>query len=518
MKHIQLFSFLLATIFILGSIPAKAQRSQNPKWTEYQYRNSKFPASFYLVGFTSDESTGTETVSELTDRLKSAARTQLIESIHVDIRSMTTTNITNINAETNMYFKQTSVSLTKVELSNLQTDTYYDKKEGIGYAIAYVKKSDVSSYYLNKIENLKEKLNLKIAEAQQLQKANDKQNALITFNQCNNLFREAEAAHTLIIAFEKRSITDPQLHFKTFSEQKQIVQKAIRDLQKNTELSLDDVAFFMAYNIRLMADSIQQPIELNIFTYQDSKMASTFSKRFDMSFEQELVNAGYRIKRNVNPLYNDKPPYTLSGTYWEDGQYIKIIALLRSNTTGESVASVEGLMPAQWLRDRNIDIKPANYNFAFENFVKFNQTNNANGNLQVLMSTNKGDENLVFAENDTLKLYIKANKACYLRLIYHLADGSKVLLLDNYRISNELANQVYEIPQYFVCAPPFGIETLQVNAQTQKFMPLKIQSQYGYDFILGNLDEILENTRGFVPTDSKGGTDEKRLTVTTMQY
>lgn len=111
--------------------------------------------------------------------------------------------------------------------------------------------------------------------------------------------------------------------------------------------------------------------------------------------------------------------------------------------------------------------------------------------------TNKGDENLIYTEGEKLKLYVRINRESYIRVIYHMADGSKVLMVDNYYVGSDKVNTVYELPFEFECAEPFGVETLQLNAQTKAFDALNTTQQYGYDFISEKLNDILVNTRGF---------------------
>ena len=132
--------------------------------------------------------------------------------------------------------------------------------------------------------------------------------------------------------------------------------------------------------------------------------------------------------------------------------------------------------------------------------------------------TNKGDDNLLYTEGEKLKFYVRANKECYLRIVYHLADGQSVLMLDNYYIAENMTNKVVEIPFEFECAEPFGIETLQANAQTVEFQKLLTTRNDGYDFIDESLNDVLLNTRGFKKVVSKDVQKaEKRLIFTTMK-
>ena len=174
-------------------------------------------------------------------------------------------------------------------------------------------------------------------------------------------------------------------------------------------------------------------------------------------------------------------------------------------------------LPIVSLESRGIAYTPENYKQALINMKEFAKDEVKGGNLNIDVYTNKGKENLIFTEGDVLKLFVRANRECYLRFVYHLADGSKVLLLDNYYINRDNVNQVYELPYEFECAEPFGIETLQLNAQGEPFEALNVRSEYGYDFILDDTQTIITKSRGF--KKSKSETDikaEKRLVFTTM--
>jgi len=90
-------------------------------------------------------------------------------------------------------------------------------------------------------------------------------------------------------------------------------------------------------------------------------------------------------------------------------------------------------------------------------------------------------------------------------------------LLDNYMIGPSLVNQVFELPKVFKCAPPYGVELLQVNAQTSLFEPLSTRQQGGYKFITDDLNTIVSKTRGFVPDEEGEAVTEKQITITTLK-
>jgi hypothetical protein len=79
-----------------------------------------------------------------------------------------------------------------------------------------------------------------------------------------------------------------------------------------------------------------------------------------------------------------------------------------------------------------------------------------------------------------------------------------------------MVNRFIELPQKNITAPPFGVETLQLNAQTEKFTPLRINRINNYEYIDEGLEAIVSKTRGFQRLEEGNLAAEKRITVTTV--
>ncbi len=513
-------NFPLLIAVLLVSVPSMAQRKKAPKWVEYDQRESMFPEDKYVVGFASEAYTSFGVPDELEDRLQSDARTELVESIKVNIRSMSTTQMMTQNEQAHSSFRRTSVSLSNIELQGLKTETYFDKKKRQGFAFSYAEKAEISKLYRNKIVSKKARVEQNLNNASTYLQQNDNQSALKSYYSCMPLFREIEEAQTLIMTFEGVSTDAAHLYFKEVNDLKLKANKGVKSLQAAKDLSIDDAAFLIAMGLKYQADSIKREIRLNNFTFQDTKMASIFSKRFTRSLESKLAANDLRVtihKPSMIDNVDESEYYNMVGTYWEEGDKIKIIANIRDMLTRKTVASSEATIDKSYFTNNNISYKPANYDNAIKTLVQFNNEKKPNGGLIVDLSTNKGNDGLIFTEGETMKVFVRVNKACYIRLIYHLADGQKVSLLDNYHISNANANKVIELPEEFECTDPFGVETLQLNAQTEEFTPLVTKEEYGYDFIVEDLKEVLFKTRGFKPKKRLDAKTEKRMIITTMR-
>lgn len=286
--------------------------------------------------------------------------------------------------------------------------------------------------------------------------------------------------------------------------------------------NISEFSKWLSFMMKFQFSNTQDMINLMNFTYQDTRMASQFSKKLTNILEQKLsANAGYKITtKQYLPFVDDKPfKYTISGTYWEEGNNLKMVTVLKDARNQKTIASAENTIPKFVLEKNAVAYKPDNFEKALKDQRIFKTDEIVPSDLNVEIWANKGNENLIYTENDTLALYVRANNKCYLRLIYYLADGSKVLMMDNYYVSPEKVNKIIKLPDEFVCAEPFGAETMVLNAQSEPFVPLMTKEQYGYTFILDDTKQVVMNTRGFkkLNTGKELQKAEQRLLFTTMK-
>ena len=486
--------------------------AQAPDWTNYSMRSNKYPETKYLIGYLAENNYNDEPEQAMLDRLGEYAKDQLVENILVEIQSISTLNILNVNAETQEVFRRNSTSVSNATVAGLKVETYYDSKKKIGYALAYALKTEAIRHYENEVAQNLDQIQTRFTIAKNQMSDGDNQNALKTLFLIQTMLKDIEQSQTMLITLTG-DFDYAGIKRKEINEYKIGVEQQLNAVRNTEQFNLEDAAFYIAYALETQLGNVQQPILVNNFTFQDTPMGSPFSRRLQAAIEQKLVAQGFSIA-----IKSDQPEaLILKGTYWENGSKIKITTILRDRASTSALASAECLLPIVSLESRGIAYTPENYKQALINMKEFAKDEVKGGNLNIDVYTNKGKENLIFTEGDVLKLFVRANRECYLRFVYHLADGSKVLLLDNYYINRDNVNQVYELPYEFECAEPFGIETLQLNAQGEPFEALNVRSEYGYDFILDDTQTIITKSRGF--KKSKSETDikaEKRLVFTTM--
>jgi len=128
--------------------------------------------------------------------------------------------------------------------------------------------------------------------------------------------------------------------------------------------------------------------------------------------------------------------------------------------------------------------------------------------LRVELRTDRLEDGpVIYRFGDKPRLAVRANQPCTLRLIYTMADGEKLLLLDKYPVGGHQVNRWVPLPlELEACAPP-GVEQLLVQAVTDagdsRLPALQVENRdmgggYVMPVIVEPLDKALARTRGMM--------------------
>lgn len=517
--HVKLSVFLVLILTIYTTTThAQNEEKRRPSWAHYETRKARYPASTYVKGFSSAEYRENEPRGDFMNRLKGHARSRLAESIQVEIKSMTTTNMVTENQVTSNYFKQTSLSMAEVKVTGLKTETFFDEEKNEGFAFAFAKRAAITDNYLNQLDLDIAQTAGHLNDAQSFRQQDNTKKALKHYFAGLQKLGTIQEAHGLLMSLNQWNYEHSALRMDTVNSLHQQIEDGIAGIQQSSALTLDGLSYFLAHGLALQMTGLHKPVYISPITFEDKGVASHMSKRLMMQLERDLNEQGIKVTTSNKRFTNQrKEHFLLKGTYWEEKDQLKVILAVKNPAQGQTIASAEGKLPLKWLQENDIAYLPENYQKLQDDLQALNKNEMVSSGLHVALTTNKGNNNPVFSRGDTLELYVKANKPCYLRFIYHLADGARVLMLDNQYINGNKVNELVRIPDKFVIAAPFGGEIMQLNAQTEPFKPLQT-SEYGhYRRIQDDMDKILKNVRGFKPVNDKGGRDETHVTLTTLQ-
>lgn len=501
---------------------------QKPDWATNYGKSPLYPESLYLTGF------GMDKVGRENDRVSSIrraidiARGYLAQNVTVTIQSKSVFSTVEHNEKISSFFSAGVQASSSLEIAGINVDEYFDEDEQISYAFAHVLRDDIARLYTEKELSLEQKIRQHVKLAQSFEQTGPKTKALGEYLSCYPLFDELETTR-VVLSFVRSSLSKtfngPGDAISQYETNRTLIQNAVHALVQRPINSVNDLAWYIAYCLsEQIKDSIFH-VQVVAFNYEDTKMASPFSRLLKVLLENELTKVGKWTPITPVPELSESDlgtrqitdrisssHHVLRGTYWPEKDKIRFIAILSRTADGSLIAGVDAVISDSIVSKIGLSMKSANFEAALRDEELFSHDDAVGRGVRLEIWTNKGHNDLVFSKGETLRVYLRVNMPCYIRFLYHLANGKRVLLLDNHFVAESKLNKIYLIPQEFYCDEPFGVEVLQAYASRDPFERLKTE-------IIGGYDVLQEDFRGFLTKQRglKALLTEKRLTINTVE-
>ena len=496
---------LIITIHIIF-ILAQSGLAQKPNWVDDASRRKLFDEKTYLTSFLIDSDVEKPAITAQTKDLKAFAQEQIQSLLQIKLDQQ-------VNSQSLPYFLVDKKEWIASVQTIIQHQHYYDPSEKQLYVLAYLKKSDLQQKYVAAKAQYQQNITRTLEKSDGKLKQKYYKDALKTCLEGFADLRKLEFMHWALATLTSVA-PDP----KGIDSYKEKLHKQLTKIQQYKTNDLVTVANHLAQCLSIKVGGLDKPVQLLNFSYRNSGINSQFSRKFRQVLKAALNKKGIEVAEVNNAILYDafqRNAYQLKGSYWEDAnqQQVRLVTVLEEGSSGKLLTSLDVYLDQGPLRQQDIRFKPAQYQKALAQIKIFNQNQSpTRGGLELDVWTNKGKQNPIFVQGEDVKFYVKANKPCYLRFVYHLADGTTVLLLDNYYIGANKVNQVYEIPQVFECAAPFGLEILHLNAQSRQFGNVPTQRVEGYKVIMGGISEFLKSSRG-----ARNARAETKVLITTLK-
>ena len=477
-----------------------------PDWVKNYGRSEERPVHIYLVGFGSAWGHGAEPRQIAADN----ARADVSRNIVTKVKSVIRTSESEMKGTLSQQYSGVTQSETALQLLGLETEQYVDSGRKTTYVLAYVSRAELKRIYTARVSTLREEIRRILADAEAAENASKTDIAVEKYLSTYPLYEALKETELILLVTKHHSSPSDA----AFAELARATKKPSRKpdvslLLSHTEVinrveqlvsesltSVDGVARAVVFQFSKQVEQPEGKVLLAPFTYQDTRMSSPFSRQLLAALEAQI---GQMVKwKTVNQMRRSRGDFSprssrimrdfakdagatllLSGTYWENGDQITLRATLRDVTTGKVKA---GAVVAFDRGMGTLNFKPQNYKQMLIEQHAFAEGEFISG-LQVEIWTDKGSEHLLYIEGETMKVFVRVNRAAHIRLLYILADGRRTLLYDNYYIDQSKVNRVVEIPEEFECAPPFGAELLVVVARTEEFPPIQTYENDGYHFL-----------------------------------
>ena len=532
---------LLFCFFILFTTTVHAVK---PDWVRNYGHSEERPIHIYLVGFGSAWGSGAEPRQIAAD----GARADVSRHIVTKVKSVIRTSESEIKGTVSQQYSGVTQSETALQLLGLETEAYVDSgRNPTTYVLAYVSRAELKRIYTARASALRAEIRQILVGAEAAENASKIDIAVEKYLSTYPLYEALKEAQIILLVAEHYSspsdVAFDELEVvtkKLFGEPDTPLIPSHTEVVNRVELlvsdsitSIDGIARAIVFQL---SKQIKQPagkVLVAPFTYQDTQMTSRFSRQLLAALEAQLGQiAKWRTVNQTRGLHSNfrsrsvlhMPDFAkeagatllLSGTYWENENQIVLRATLRAVETGEVKA---GAVTEFNRNIKKLDFKPQNYKQALIEQNAFAEDEFISG-LHIEMWTDKGSENLLYIEGETMKVFVRANRAAHIRLLYILADGRRTLLYDSYYIDQSKVNRVVEIPDEFECAPPFGAELLVIAARTEKFPSIQTYESDGYRFLSAkDAGQAARDFRGMKKKQKQPDVQqgEVRLVLTTMK-
>ncbi|MBI4233121.1 MAG: DUF4384 domain-containing protein [Chloroflexi bacterium] len=511
---------LWLTCLLLVPVLVQAQ----PSW--YRQPEQDFPSARFLVG------QGTAAGKTPAERLQLAAenaRSELIKTIRVQISSAFTGQITETNKRVDQEVQSRVVSTVFLEVDGIQIAKQEDKGN-TAYALAVLDKVKGRQLHQNKVEALDREIGPLWKEAKGREGAGQAESALKTYLRLYPLLARREEAQVVLLAlgdFAAAAFDELQALDEEVAVSRAQVDQAVDHLTQKASGSVDDAAAVLAFRLGQQLPSGKRVLVLP-FTYGETQFTSPFSRYLAQALGQKLAEAGLQPVQagaGFQPRGADHQrelgrqagaDLVIKGPYVQKGSVLKVFAGASEVESGQRVGVADVEVDSALLVREHLAFVPQNFSRAQQDAGIFGAGELVGGQLQVEAWTDRGSEEVMLEEGEKITLAVRANQPCYLQLTYHLADGKRALLYNNYYIKEADVNHAVALPDTFVVTAPLGVEVLQVFASTEKFPPVQVRNWEGYEVLAEDLGTYVAQVRGLKKQQKGREMTETRVTITTM--
>ena len=536
MPDVSIQTLYCLLFFLVSPFLITIQAGKQPDWVVNYGQSEKYDEQVYLTGF--GEALGISRESK--EIAQENARADLSQKVLVKIDSTVSNYQLEDGEETLQQFSTVTQSSSELQVMGLETLTYVrdSRKNPMSFALVYIERKKLAKLYQAEKKHLTSQILQLITLAEN--QDNPKYTSVQYYYQTWPLLDKLAEVQTILLSVSGTRIFS-DLASQDLADQPLILNKSqinrrIQQLSLHSIDNLDDVAGAIQFQLYQQFDLQHQQLLVQPFFYQDTRLSSRFARYFKQLLEGKLENSiqphrefqAKSVNYEKDMAVSADADYIITGSYWEKEDNVQILAFCRSVQTGEIRASVNVDFKRGMLKS-SLNLKPDNFEKIMSQQLAFEQEVIDSGQLKLEVWTDRGKNALLYSQGELMKVYLRTNRPCYVRLLYILANGQKTLLVDNLQINLEsinrplLVNDLLEID--FECTSPFGAEMIIGVARNYPFDTIETTERDGYIFIdtdnPKHLANITRGTKGFKRrkrNDESIQQTETKLILTTVAF
>lgn len=518
---------LACLLFAACCCLAAADPAAPPSWLGEAGRAAAFPDARWLSATAEDRTTPERDRAACLERVAASAQNELARSVRVRVESVTESKQVQITGSTGSRFESSfsdqSLTITGVWLDLRKLETWFDEDGGTAHAVCAVERDVLADSLRARAEAALGELAASADEAQ-AQEAAGRANA--AFPAWSRVLAAVRGVGDDLIlargvapaaADAALSARLAAVHDRAAAAQARLAGRAIA--------SADDLAWVLAQQLARGAGEDKPVAIVPAFTVRDSRLSSQFGRYAAQLLGNQLVKAGgWKVMRASaagparDAVAASGAEVVVLGATWDGPEGVRVVAAAHALADGRMLAAAEATLPRAGIEATGLATAPQNAAAALADQQAFRTDEVIGGGMRLEVWTSKGDDAPVFTKGEQVQVFARVDRPAYLRMVYHMADGRRALLVDNLFIDEAKVNQVYQLPDEFIVDAPFGAETLQANASTRPFPKLGTRMEDGYPILAEDLGASLAKTRGLkkaAPAEERKA--EARVVVTTVE-
>ncbi|MCF6352743.1 MAG: hypothetical protein L3J06_07015 [Cyclobacteriaceae bacterium] len=340
---------LIALLSIFNEVLAQKDA---PFWLDPYQRESKYPANQYLIGLNSELVGKNQSLANIYKQLNQTSRNQIIESIHVNIKSETVMNISIVNTESTQLLDQNSVSISKAELVGLKFENYYNKKKKTAFSFSHVRIQSIIEFNLDIIKVNTAIIDKNVGTANAFIASGNKEKAIDLLFESQVKLKEINQAAVMLMALDQGN----KLDFNKIGQMKLDIAQGTDDFFNKGTLNVQQLASFYAYGLQLQLGDAGITVCKGKIGYENSGKESKFSTEFN----KRVLNKLSDLK--LVKIAESGCDFIFEGSFNKANDNIVVVANF-DDANGTIKATVNNKFPYQSVQFGDLAFLPKNFEY-----------------------------------------------------------------------------------------------------------------------------------------------------------
>jgi hypothetical protein len=347
-NFMSMFQRIQKYIAVLITVAAQTTMAQTPEWVNEQLRIQNYPSTVYRTGFFSEAKV--QETEQALSKLKNLAKSELIESIQVSIKSQSTLKIEEGKGNYNELFVSETVSLTEQDIVGLETLTYYDRKQKRASAFAFVKIQTLRDYYGAIIFTRCEAIQQNLRDIQTRFDSGNLNGVIDGIAEIRSDLTKVAHAQSVLLAL---GIKDNDfLKTEIFNSSQGLVAELQFNVLNDHRLTPENLIHFFAVSIKQKMGLAQGKIKVDKFSYDHYQLYSPFSDYLTTQLASEIS-----ALTNLS-VVSENADYLISGTFREKANQVELEVTLKKAKMNEVISSFQNSFPKQNVQGNKADLLP----------------------------------------------------------------------------------------------------------------------------------------------------------------